>query len=169
MFFLFKWLAALGHSVKVKAAPFIVSILQVLQKGEDIGLIPAIDKAIDDTFDTKIFENTNELLKKAIKAGIALFLGIEGLPDNPTEADIQTFITNAENALISKKAQQSVPGEVISAMGVKMFAIIKNLVDAHKISETAVTAAEITDAIEEAFQDLQKAIAAAQANQEATN
>lgn len=156
-----KEVAKLFHSLKITVAPMVVSILELVQTAEDTGLLPGIAKIIDDMTKGKVAEDINTAIKAGVLNAIALFLGIEGLPANPTEQQEKDFSAAVLNAVLSKKAQQSVPGKVISALGVDIYDIIQKSVAAHT-DGTKVTAAEIIEDVELAFQDAQALIAAAQ-------
>lgn len=168
MFFLFKWISDAWHTLKVKIAPAIVGILELLQNAETTGLMDGISKAIDSITKGHIAENVNAIIKANIAKGIATFLAIEDLPDNPTADDIQKFQTDITNALISKKAQQSVPGEVISNFGVQLFTIIQNAIGAaNSVEGGGLSFVKIAAAVEEAWQAYQTDLANAQAAQSA--
>lgn len=158
---LWTWLAKVWHAFKVSVAPMVVGILELLQGGEDSGLFNGLSKIIDDATGSKVASDINAKLKAILPNAIAALLGVEGLPANPTDDQIKDFEQKILNAVISKKAQQSVPGQVISALGVQIYDIIKKLVAEHA-DGSAITAAQITNAVEEVFQDLQADKAAAQ-------
>jgi hypothetical protein len=161
---LWTWIGGIFHSIKVKIAPAIVGILEVIKGAEDSGVVDAIAKVIDQTFHTTAAENGNAILKKAVISGIAVFLAIEDLPDNATEAQVQTFGQNLLTALAGKKATQSIAGQVNVNLGAQIYTIIDKIYQGHKVDGGKVTVQEITIAVEEAWQDYQKDLAAAQAN-----
>lgn len=167
------WFGGIFHSIKVKIAPVIVSILEVLKGAEESGVADAITSFIDRALNTHVAEDINAFIKKNVYAAIAAFLGLEGLPDNPTDDQIKAFVSLAVTALAGKVAAESIPGKVYQDFGIQLYDLIKKEVDASKLSHNAVTANEIAIDIEQAYQDYvaaQAQIAAdAQANQDAAN
>ncbi len=156
-----QWFGKLVHSFKVSVAPMVVSILEAVQGLEDTGLIPGLAKIIDAATGGKGAETINADLKAALPNAIAAFLAVEGLPANPTPQQEKDFETAILNAVVSKKAQQSVPGQVISTLGIQIYDLIKKIVADHA-DGSAVKAAEIVAAVEEAWSDYQADLAAAQ-------
>lgn len=161
-----QWIENGFHTIKVKIAPAVVGILQMVQAAENTGLLPGIAAIIDKMTGTLVASNINAQLKVQVVNEIALWLGVETLSADATPEDEAKFEQAILDAFISKKAQQTVPGQVVSALGVQVYAIIKKLVADAKVHETAITAPQITGAIEEAFQDYQQDLAAAKATQE---
>lgn len=149
------------HSFKVSVAPMVVGILEAVQGLEDTGLLPGLAKIIDTATGGKGAETINADLKAALPKAIAVFLGVEGLPANPTEQQEKDFETAILNAVVSKKAQQTVPGQVISALSIQIYDLIKKIAADHA-DGSAVKAAEIVTAVEEAWVDYQNDLAAAQ-------
>lgn len=165
------WFGGIFHSIKVKIAPIIVSILEIVKGAEESGAADAIAKFIDKVFRTRVAEDVNAVIKKRVYDGIAVFLGIEGLPDNPTDDQIKALVSAATAALAGKVAAESIKGKVYQDFGIHLYDIIKREVDASKLSHNPVTANQIAMDIEEAYQDYvaaQAQIAAdAAANQDA--
>lgn len=154
------WIGGIFHTIKVKVAPVIVSILEVIKGAEESGVADAISKFIDDALKTHIAEDINAQVKKRIYDAIALFLGIEGLPDSPTPDQIKAFVAVATQALAGKVAAESVKGKVYQDFGIQLYTIIQSQVDAAKLSNNPVTANQIAGDIEEAYQDYVAAEAA---------
>lgn len=160
-----QWIENGFHTLKVKIAPAVVGILQLVQGAENTGLLPGIAAIIDKMTGTLVASSINAQLKVQVTNEIAVWLGIQTLSTDATPEDEAKFEQAVLDAIISKKAQQSVPGQVVSALGVQIFAIIKKLVADAKIHDTAISAGQIAGAVEESFQDYQKDLAAAQTNQ----
>lgn len=160
---LWTWLGGIFHNVKVKISPVIVGVLNVVAGLEDSGVMDGIAKVVDATFKTSLAEDVNTLVKNNVRQQLAVWLGIEDLSADATDDQIKAFDTAVVNAYLSKKAAQSIPGQVAQQLGVQLFDIIKKTVGDAKVSEKSVTAAEIGADIEEAYQDLQADLAAAQA------
>lgn len=154
-----QWFGSIFHTIKVKIAPVIVSILQILKGAEESGVADAISSFIDKALHTHVLEDINALVKKNIYNAIAAFLGLEGLPDNPTDDQIKAFVALAVTALAGKVAAESIKGKVYQDFSIQLYDIIKKEIDASKVSGNAVTANEIAIDIEEAYQDYVKAAA----------
>lgn len=161
-----QWIENGFHTLKVKIAPAVVGILQLVQGAENTGLLPGIAAIIDKMTGTLVASNINAQLKVQVVNEIAVWLGIQTLSANATPEEEAKFEQAVLDAVISKKAQQSVPGQVVSALGVQVFAIIKKLVSDAKINDTAISAGQIAGAVEESFQDYQNDPAAANAEQD---
>jgi len=163
---LWTWLGGLFHHLKVKIAPAVVGILEVVKGAEESGVVDGLAKVVDQAFHTTAAENGNALLKKGINSALAAFLAIEDLPDNPTEDQVQKFGKDVLTAVAGKKAAQSIPGQVNVNLGAQLWVIIDKIYQGHKADGGKVTAAEIITAVQEAWQDLQDDIARAKADQE---
>lgn len=159
---IFSWIPKLFHSLKVKIAPIVVGILQFVQGAEDKGFLDGVAALIDKMLGNKVAEDINAQIKKQVPLQIALWLGVESISIDATDEQIKAFEQSILNAFISKKAQQTVPGQVVTALGIQVYAIIKKLVTDAKAHETAITAAQMAMAVEEAFQDYQADLLAAQ-------
>lgn len=157
------WLGNIFHTVKVKIAPAIVSILNIVQGLEKVGIVDGVAKVVDTAFKTKLAEDANALVKANILTQIALWTGVAKLSADSTEADIKAFDDAVLAAVLSKKAAQSIPGQVASDLGAQIFQIVKTTIGDAQVHETSVTAADIIADIEEAYQDLLADIAAANA------
>lgn len=162
----FAWIGGLFHSLKVKIAPAIVGILEVAKGAEDSGVVDAFAKVIDQTFHTTAAENGNALLKKGINSGIAVFLAIEDLPDDPTEDQVQKFGEDVLTELAGKKAAQSIPGQVNTNLAAQLYVIIDKIYQGHKADGGKVTVGEIATAVEQEWQNYQDDLANAKANAE---
>lgn len=147
------WIGGIFHSIKVKVAPVVVSILEVIKGAEESGVADAISKFVDGVLKTHIAEDVNALIKKNIYTAIAAFLGLEGLPENPTDDQIRAFVALATTALAGKVTAESIKGKVYQDFGIQLYDIIKREVDASKLSHNPVTANQIAIDIEEAYQD----------------
>lgn len=159
-----QWIENGFHALKIKIAPAVVGILQLVQGAENTGLLPGIATIIDKMTGTLVASTVNAELKVQIPNQIAVWLGVETLSADATPEQEAIFEKAILDAFVAKKVQQTVKGQVISALGVQVFAIIKKLVADAKVHETAITAPQITGAIEESFQDYEQDLAAAQAN-----
>jgi hypothetical protein len=154
-----QWFGNIFHSIKVKVAPVVVSILEVLKGAEETGVADAISSFIDKALHTHVAEDINALVKKNIYNAIAAFLAIEGLPDNPTDDQIKAFVSVAVTALAGKVAAESIKGKVYQDFGIQLYDIVKKAIDASKVSGNAVTANQIAGDIEQAYQDYKNAAA----------
>lgn len=164
-----QWIENGFHTLKIKIAPAVVGILQLVQGAENSGLLPGIATIIDKMTGSLVASNINAQVKVQVVNEIALWLGVQTLSADATPEEEAKFEQAILDAVISKKAQQSAPGQVVSALGVQVFAIIKKLVANAKLNDTAISAGQIAGAVEEAFQDYQTDLANAQANKAGTD
>lgn len=158
-----QWFGNLVHSAKVDIGKVLVPIMEAVQGLETSGVLPTI-AAVLDKATAHLSTTINEALKKAIPAGLAAALAIEGLPDNPTDQDVKDFTTRIVNAVVSKKAAQSVPGQVISNLIAQTYKVIEGILTEAHTAGSNVTFAQITGAVEKVYQAYQADIIAAQAD-----
>lgn len=158
---LWSWLAGIGHTIKIKVAPLVVGILNIVKGLEDDGVLPAIAKVLA-PITKNLSVEINTLVQTNVNKQLALWLGIEDLSTTPTQEEETTFATAVVNAFASKKASETVKGQVETELGVQLYNIIATTIGADKVANIKVTAAQITGDVEEAFEDLQADLAAAQ-------
>lgn len=163
------WLGGILHDIKIKVAPLIVGIIEAVKAAETSGILPAIATVLAPI--TKNLSVTiNNLVQANINTQLAVWLGIEGLPANPTEAQELAFSNAVAVAYEGKKAAETVNGQVEQELGVQLYNIIVKTVGADKVAGTNVTANQIAGDIEEAYQDYvaDQAAAAAAASDSAS-
>lgn len=160
---LWSWLGNIVHDVKVKVAPLVVGILQVIKSGEDSGVLPAIAKVLSPITGT-LSVAANNLVQANVNKQLALWLGIETLSATPTAEEEAAFATALYNAFASKKASETVKGQVETELGVQIYNVIATTIGYDKVHNLKVTAGQIATDVEEVYQDLQDDLAAAQAS-----
>lgn len=111
------------------------------------GLIQGLAAFLDATLKTSIAVPVVTALNLAIPHVLAVELAIEGLPDNPAEADILKF----ENDVFTAVTGLSPLGtsKLYTTLSAEIYGIIKPQVDAH----IPLTFAVIVKDVEEAYQD----------------
>jgi hypothetical protein len=144
------WIDGIFHGAKIKLAPIVVGILQVLKGGETSGVLPAIAQALSGI--TKgLSVEINTLLTNNINNAIAAFLALEQLPANPTTAQLEAFGTAVLTAIEGKKATQTVTGQVNVNLGAILYTAIANTIGADKIANLKVTVGQIAIDVENAY------------------
>jgi hypothetical protein len=145
------WLGGIFHDVKVKLAPIIVGLLQILKGGESSGILPLLANALSPI--TKgLSVAANALLMTNINNQLALWLGIEQLPASPTLAQEEAFGLLVLTAIEGKKATQTVAGQVNVDLAAILYNTIANTVGADKIANLKVTAGQIAIDVEQSYQ-----------------
>lgn len=159
------WLGGIFHDIKIKVAPLVVGILEAIKTGETSGVIPAIANVLA-PITKNLSVTVNNLVQANINTQLAVWLGVEGLPTDPTPAQEQAFSSAVAVAFEGKVAAASVKGQVEQALSVQIYDIIVKTVGADKVAGTKVTANQIAGDIEEAYQDFvaDQAAATAAAN-----
>lgn len=158
-----QWFGNLFHSAKVDIGRVLVPIMEAVQGLETSGVLPTI-AAVLDKATGHLSTTINDALKKGIVAGIAGAFAIEGLPDDPTEQDVKDFTTRVVGAFAGKKTTQSLAGQVINNLAAQLYVIMESIITAAHTSGNNVTFAQITGAVEEAYQDYVQDVANAQEN-----
>lgn len=144
------WISGIFHDAKVKLAPVVVGILEVLKGGETSGVLPAIAQALSGV--TKGLSVTiNNLVMANINNALAAFLALEQLPANPTTAQLEAFGTAVLTAIEGKKATQTVTGQVNVDLGAILYTTIANTIGADKVANVKVTAGQIAVDVETAY------------------
>jgi hypothetical protein len=161
------WLGHIFHNLKVKVAPVVVSILESVKGLEDTGLLPALASILDKSTHG-VSSTINATLQKGITLGIASFLGIEGLPDSPTEADLLTFNDKVMAAVAEAKLKFPTKGEFWSKFGAHLYQIISDTIGPDNVHDGQGTYAKIIKAVEDAYQSYQDHLAAEKEQQDAS-
>ncbi len=140
-----KWIAKAFKTIKTDGAKIAVAITEGLQAALKSGVVAAIADLI-----SGIFPNVKNLpaeivadLEKVIPKVLAVELAIEGLPDNPTEADIADFEQRVLNAfsVTDKKSK------LYTTLAAQVYGIIQSHVGAGEY-----TFAELVKDVEDAYQ-----------------
>ena len=135
-----------GHAIK-DIDKIAITVTQYIKIGLETGVVQAIAKALDGVtghISTEVYDFLNKEIPKLLAAELAL----QGLPENPTEADIIAFENAVLAAIVSKTDQQK------SAVWTKLTAQVFILFsDALKANNGHLTFAEIVGIIEQAYQD----------------
>lgn len=157
MFFLFKWISCLVHTIEVKLAPLASSILQVVKGAEDTGILNGIATLIDGVTHGHIATEVNDLIKKNVVKGLAVSLAINDLPVNPTPDQVKIFETELVTALASKAAADSIVGQSYTNLGATVYSIIEGTIADAKLTGGKLTFAQVAIKLEEAYKAMLKA------------
>ena len=103
-FFLFKWIDGwrLGRwfrNFQKGAAKAAVAITEAVKTASEGTLVKTLSNTIDSVFHTHLATDALELIHATTIKALAVELAIQGLPDNPTEADILAFETAVVKAV----------------------------------------------------------------------
>lgn len=158
---IFAWFGRIFKTVKDDAAKIAVAITEQVQKGLQSGIFFGVAVIVDDTFHTHLGEEVVNFLNNNIHKLVAAELAIEGLPDNPTQADIEAFAERISEAIAGKDLTGK--SKLWTSLGAQITGIIETQVNGKEPITYAVLVADV----EQAFNDY-KADLAVQAEETAT-
>lgn len=141
------WIGKAFTSIKDDADKVAISITEAIKATIADGALPVVATLIDDAFKTHIGETVVAFIAANINKVLAVELAIQGLPDNPTEADIQTFSNNVITAITGLSA--SGKSKLWTTLAAQTFGIIQEQVN----NNTTFTFAMLVDYVEEEYQD----------------
>jgi uncharacterized protein (DUF2267 family) len=142
-----QWFEKVFTDVKVDITPIVVKIIEYIKTNETNGVIPAIAAALASVTDNLSTE-VNAAIQAEIPKALAAALAIEGLPANPTPAQVEAFETAIITAILGKTALQK--SEVWTTLAAKIYAIIQTELTQ---SNNILTFANIVDIVEKSYQD----------------
>jgi hypothetical protein len=153
------WFGKLFHTVQVKIAPAIVVVLNAVDGLETTGILPAAAAAF-----SKVTGGLSTVVNAAIIARlpitISAFLGLETLSSTATAAQITAWEQSVITAVKSKKATQTISGQVLTTLSGQIFADVQAILAANKVAGKNFTLAEGIAEVENAYQELQADLAA---------
>lgn len=152
---IWSWLGRLFHGLKTDVAKVAVAITEGVQSALKSGVLPVIADVIDITFHTHLGEDIVKQLNTFVPKILAVELGLEGLPDNPTTEEITAFADKVSTAISGKDLTGK--SKVWTTLSAQIALMIKNQVDAG----TPLTWAQLVSDIEDAYQDYKADLAAA--------
>ncbi len=148
----FVWLAKVFVSHAVSAAPVAITItegIKTLLANPISSLLENIADTVTGTnLPTAVANDINAIIPKIL----AVELGIEGLPQNPTADQILTF----EQAVLSAFNVKSNNSKLYTELGAQIYGIIQASVN----SSTGINFATLVADVEQAYIDYQKDLAA---------
>lgn len=121
-----------------------ISVTQAIKSALDTGAAGFVAGVIDSLFKSHIAEDILTALKKYIPSVLAAELAVQGLPDNPTEADILEF----ENRILAAFSVHDQKSKLYTVLAAQVYGIIKKTSD-----ETPGKFADWVKAVEEAYRD----------------
>ncbi|HEX4850672.1 MAG TPA: hypothetical protein VFV08_07695, partial [Puia sp.] len=134
-----------------------IAITEQLKVALDSGLL----KSILDLIPGHIGEEAVALLQKAIPGLLAAELALQGLPDNPTEEDVQAFAKAIADAITKYTPWQK--SKLWTTLAAQIYALLKN-----SLADGKLTFAEAAADVEQAYQDYLQDKAAEESGGEAT-
>lgn len=133
------------HSVKDNIAPVAVSITQTIKTFTEGQLAPSFAAVIDASLGTHLASDALALVKNNIYRVLAAELAIEGLPDNPTDADILAF----EQAIFKAITNPEAKSKFWTVFSADTYGIIKSYLDT---GADNLTFAQIVELVEKEYQ-----------------
>lgn len=151
-FFLFKWIDGwrLGRwfrNFKKGAGKAAISITEAIKTASEGTLFKTLSNTIDSVFHTHLASDALELIHTATIKALGVELAIQGLPDNPTEADILEFETAVVKAIsgLDPKGQS----KLWTTLAAQTYGTIQEALK----DDNVLTFAEIVDIVEKAYQN----------------
>lgn len=141
------WFAKIWKSLKESGIQVAVTITESIKSALDSGSVGWFATLIEEVFPVtgKIPEEVVAALKANIVKILAAELAVEGIPDNATAADIQTF----ENNVLAAFKVTDAKSKLYTTLAAQIYGII----EAH--NGNTWTFAQLVAAVEQAYQDYQ--------------
>jgi hypothetical protein len=147
-----KWFAEAFVDIKTDIAPVLVSVIEAVRTAETDGILPAIANALSPLTKGLSVEVNNKIIA-GIPGALAVALGIEGLPTNPTAAQVTAFCDAAVTAIAGKEAD--VKGSAYTTTVGQFYILIETSLE----SKIGLTVGAMIEDVEEAYADLEQNIA----------
>ena len=154
---IWKWIAGIFTSVKDDAAKVAVSITEGIQTLLKTGVLKPVAEFIDASLNTHLGEDALALLDANIAKILAVELAIEGLPDNPTETDLEAFAQRVCQAIAGKDLSGT--SKLWTTLAAQVYGIIETEVNKNE----PLTFATLVANVEQAYQDYKADLAATDA------
>lgn len=144
------WFAKIFKSIKDHAAPVAVAVTEGVKTFLVSGVAGALAGVIDSIIGSHVAEEIVTLLKNNINKALAVELAVQGLPDNPTQDNIQSF----EDAIIKAFSGLEPAGKskLYTTLAAQVYGIIENTLN----ENPKPTFAQWVAAVEEAYNDYLK-------------
>lgn len=130
--------------IKKDANIVAISVTEGIKAALDSGTVGFLAGIIDSLLKTHIAEDALEILKNYIPKVLAAELALQGLPDNPTEADVLAF----EQAVLDAFKIHDDKSKLYTTLAAQLYGKLKDALGDGKI-----TFAEAVIIIEETYQD----------------
>lgn len=147
------WFKKAFTNVKKDGAKIAITITQGIKVALADGVLPAIASVVDGVTGGHIGAEAITLLNANIYKALAFELAIQGLPDNPTEADIKAFGDAAIKAMTG--LDPTGKSKLYTTVASQIYGIIQT--DVNK--GVPLTFAQLVADVEEAYQDYQQDLA----------
>lgn len=150
---LFTWIGNIFKSGKAWIGSVAVHITEQVKTALASQTALTVENFIDDALHSKIAVDTAAAINAAIPKVLAVELGIAGLPDNPTEAQVLAF----ENSVYTAVTGLAPLGKskLYTVLGSQIYAIIS----AQEKTGADMTFADIVKDVEAALQDYRQDLA----------
>lgn len=142
------WFKKVFTDITQSADKVAIAITEEIKSGLDTGVLAVIANALD-ALTGHVSTEVLALLKEGVPKALAIELAIQGLPANPTPADVQTFENNVLQAIGGATLLQK------SALWTKLSVQILTLIQAQILTDQGqpATFAQIVTLVEESYQD----------------
>jgi len=144
---IFAWIGRLFKSITHDAAKVAVAITEQVQSGLKSGLFFGVATIVDDIFHTHLGADVVAFLNNNIHKLVSAELAIEGLPDNPTSADIEAFAARIAEAISGR--DQTGKSKLWTTLAAQIAHIIETQVNVKE----PLSFAQLVKDVEEAYQD----------------
>ncbi len=121
-----------------------ISVTEAIKSALDTGAAGFVAGVIDSLFKTHVAEDVLTILKKYIPKVLAAELAVQGLPDDPTEADVLEF----ENRILAAFSVHDEKSKLYTVLAAQIYGVIKKTA-----KETPGNFADWVSAVEEAYRD----------------
>ena len=138
------WLVKAWHSIRVSADSVAIAVTEEVKGSLDSGVVGFIANAIDQLTKSKIADSIVADLKVYIPKVLATELAVQGLPDNPTQAQILTF----ENAILSAFNLHDNKSKLYTTLAAQIYGRIS-----YAVSSTPGKFSDWVTVVEDCYQD----------------
>lgn len=149
------WLKDKFTHIKNDGAKVAISVTEGLKKALQSGVLDGIASIIDHIAGGSIADTVVDLLKANINKILSVELGLQGLPDDPSEDDLKAFTDSVIDAFTSLDKQGK--SKLYTTLAAQIYGILK----ADLEDDGEITFASLVKDIEDAYQDYLKDVAEA--------
>jgi|GEM_PF-2812010 len=139
------WLKKVFAEIK-DFAPVAVSITEQIKAALDSGAVGFLAKVIDGLTHSQIAEDVIAVIEQYLPKVLAVELAIEGLPANPSDADIAAF----EQRILAAFNVTDNKSKLYTTLAAQIYGLLKAALEANA---GKLTFAQIVALIEQAYQD----------------
>jgi len=148
-----QWISKVWKSLKDNTDTVAIAITEEVQAGLKSGTLTSLAQIVEDVLPTsgKLPEQVVADLQVAVPKILAFELAVQGLPDNPTAADIQAFETN----ILTAFGLSNDHSKLWTTLAAQVYGIIKADVDSGVKYTFAQCVIDVESAYNAYVQDLQ--------------